>query len=97
MYRIIGDSVFGFERNIYNFVLLVQNIDTIEQQRVKAICFANKKYQKTTLKDKVLFINPCIEQNFCPSLWRLVDRLYTVIHKTPKTRTKVLPYATVGE
>ena len=27
----------------------------------------------------------------------LVDRLYTVIHKRQKTRTKVLPSATVGE
>ena len=35
-------------------------------------------------------------QNFCPSLFHLVDRLYTVIHKMRKTRTKVLPSATVG-
>ena len=46
---------------------------------------------------KVLFTNRCRRQNFRPSLLRLVDRLYTVIHKTQKTRTKVLPSATVGE
>ena len=34
---------------------------------------------------------------FCPSLLRLVDRLYRVIHKTQNTRTKVLPSATVCE
>ena len=33
----------------------------------------------------------------CPSLLRLVDRLYTVIYKTQKTRTTILPSATVGE
>ena len=36
-------------------------------------------------------------QNFRPSFLLLVDRLYTVIYKTQKTRTKVLPSATVGE
>ena len=46
---------------------------------------------------KVLFNSRCKRQNFRPSLLRLVDRLYTVIHKTQKTRTKVLPFATTGE
>ena len=46
---------------------------------------------------KILFTDHCRWQNFCPSLLRLVDRLYTVIHKTQKTRTKVLPSATTGE
>ena len=38
----------------------------------------------------------CRWQNFHPSLLRLVDGLYTVIKKTQKTRTKVLPSAMVG-
>ena len=47
---------------------------------------------------KVLFTDRCRTQNFRPSLLLLVDRLYTVvIQKTQKTRTKVLPSATVGE
>ena len=36
-------------------------------------------------------------QNFGPSLLRLVNRLYTVIHKMQKTRTKVFLSATVSE
>ena len=39
---------------------------------------------------KALFTDRCRWQNFRPSLLRLVDRLYIVIHKTQKTRTKVL-------
>ena len=35
--------------------------------------------------------------NFCSSLLRHVDRLYTIIHETKKTGTKVLPTATIGE
>ena len=31
---------------------------------------------------KVLFTDRCRRQNFCPSFLILVDRLYTVIHKT---------------
>ena len=46
---------------------------------------------------KELFIDHCRWQNFLPSLLHLVDRLYTVIHKTQKTRTKVLPSAMVGK
>ena len=45
------------------------------------------------VETKVLFTDRCIQQNFCPSLLRLVDRLYTVIYKTQKTRTEVLPSA----
>ena len=41
---------------------------------------------------KILFTDHCRWQNFCPSLLRLVDRLYTVIN-----RTKVLPSAPVRE
>ena len=46
---------------------------------------------------KVLFTSRCRRQNFCPSLLRLVDGLYIVIHKMQKTRTKVLPSAMTGE
>ena len=46
---------------------------------------------------KLQFTDCCKRQNFCPSLLHFVDRLYTVIHKTQKTRTKVLQSATVGE
>ena len=46
---------------------------------------------------KVLFTHRCRWQNFQPSLLRLIDRLYTVIHKVQKTRMKVLPSGTVGE
>ena len=46
---------------------------------------------------KVLFTSRCRLQNICPSLLRLVDGPYTVIHKTQKTRMKVLPSATTGE
>ena len=46
---------------------------------------------------KVLFTSHCTRKNFRPSLLRLVHRLYTVIHKTQKTRMKVLPFATTGE
>ena len=46
---------------------------------------------------KVIFTDHCRSQNFFPSLLCLVDRLDTVIHKTQKTRTKVLPSAMVGE
>ena len=53
--------------------------------------------QFQTLATKVLFTDHCRRQNFCPSLLQLVDRLYTVIHKMQKTRTKVLPSATVSE
>ena len=45
---------------------------------------------------KVLFTDRRM-QNFHPSLLRLVDRLYTVIHKTQKTRTTILPSAMVSE
>ena len=45
---------------------------------------------------KVLFTNHCRRQNFCPIILHLVDRLYTVIHKTKNTRTKVLLSATTG-
>ena len=44
-----------------------------------------------------VFTDSCRRQNFCPSLLRLVDRLYTVIQRTQKTRMKVLPSAMVGE
>ena len=43
------------------------------------------------------FTDCCRWQNFRPSLLRILDRLYIVIHKTQKTRTKILPFATVGE
>ena len=46
-------------------------------------------------QSKVLFTRHCRRQNFHPSLLHLVDRLYTLIHKTQKTRTKILPYATI--
>jgi hypothetical protein len=39
---------------------------------------------------KVLFTDRCRRQNFRPSLLHIVDRLYTVIYKTQKTRTRVL-------
>ena len=45
---------------------------------------------------KVLFTDLCRWQDFCPSLLHLVDRLYTVINKMQKTRTKVLPSVTVS-
>ena len=45
---------------------------------------------------KVLFTDHCRLQNFRPSLLRLIEILYTVIHKRQKNRTKVLPYAVVG-
>ena len=44
-----------------------------------------------------IFTDSCRKQNFYPSLLHLVDRLYTVIHKTQKTRTNVFPSAWVGE
>ena len=43
------------------------------------------KYKKRWTK--VLFTDHCRWQNFRPSLLRLVDRLYIVIHKTQKTST----------
>ena len=46
---------------------------------------------------KVLLTHRCRWQNFQPSLLRLIDRLYTVIHKMQKTRTKVLPSAMISE
>ena len=38
---------------------------------------------------KVLFTDHCRWQNFGPSLLRLVDRLYKLIHKMQKTRKKL--------
>ena len=46
---------------------------------------------------KVQFTDRCRRQNFHPSLLCLVYRLYKVIHKTQKTRMKVLPSAMVSE
>ena len=46
---------------------------------------------------KVLFTDRCRWQNFCPSLLRLVNNCVEFIYKTQKTRTKVLPSATVIE
>ena len=46
---------------------------------------------------KVLFTNHCRSQNFRPSLLRLVNNCVESTYKTQKTRTKVLPSATVGE
>ena len=61
------------------------------------IVFLNEKnFQKNqdNFGYKVLFTDRCRWQNFRPSLLLPVDRLYTVIHKTQKTRTKVLSSAT---
>ena len=53
---------------------------------------------KQTTGAEVLFSNCCRWQNFGSNLLRVVDSVYTVIHKTKtKTRTKVLPSAIVGE
>ena len=51
---------------------------------------------QTNMLTTVPFTNRCRWQNFRPRLLRLVDGLYTVIKKTQKTRTKVLPSAMVG-
>ena len=46
---------------------------------------------------KVLFTDCYTWQNFRLRLWRLINRLYTVIHKMKKSKTKVLPCVTVSE
>ena len=55
-------------------------------------------FSPKTVLTKVLFFDGFTWQNFRLSLLRLVDRLfYTVIHKTQKTKVKVLSCETVGE
>ena len=49
------------------------------------------------LGTKVLFTNRLRWQKFCPSLLHLMNNCVESICKTQKTRTKVLPSATVGE
>ena len=61
----------------------------------KAAAINNLVFHMTSVK--VLFTDCCRRQNFRPHLLCLVDRLYTVIHKTQQTRTKVLPSVTVDE
>ena len=46
---------------------------------------------------KVLFTDRCRWQNFHPSLLHLVNNCVESIYKPQKTRTNVLPYATVDE
>ena len=46
---------------------------------------------------KAPFTDRCRWQNFRPSLLRLVNNCVESIYKMQKTRTKVLPSATVGE
>ena len=46
---------------------------------------------------ELLTIHRLLQVAKLSTLVRLLDRLYTVNHKTQKTRTKVLPSATVGE
>ena len=48
---------------------------------------------------RLKYYSPTVEdgKTFVLVFLRLVDRLYTVIHKTQKTRAKVLPSAMVGE
>ena len=48
--------------------------------------------KKSYYFSKVLFTDRFRRLNFRLSLLRLVDKLYTVIHKTQKTRTKVLQF-----
>ena len=55
------------------------------------------KFCLEVLKAKVLFTDCCRWQNFRPSLLRLVNNCVESIYKMQKTRTKVLPSATVGE
>ena len=59
------------------------------------ICFCKDFLQEVAAK--VLFTNRCRWQNFSPSLLRLVNNCVEFIYKAQKTRTKVLPSATVGE
>ena len=61
---------------------------------------AKIRYLLLFRESQLKYYSPTIAdgKNFHPySLLLLVDRLYTVIHKTQKPRTKVLPFATVGE
>ena len=44
------------------------------------------------LLSKVLFTAGLTGQNFCPSLLCLIDRLYTVIHTTQKTKEERFTY-----
>ena len=53
-----------------------------------------EKFESDESVSKVLFTNRFRWQNFCPNLLGLED---TVIQKTQKTRTKVLPSASAGE
>ena len=46
---------------------------------------------------EMLFTHRYTWQNFRLSLLHLVNRLYAVIHRTQKTKTKVLPCVTMGE
>ena len=46
---------------------------------------------------KVLFTHRCRRQNVCPSFLLHVDSCVESIYIKEKTRTKVLPSATVGE
>ena len=65
--------------------------------RNKIVQFISKRKTNSAVTIKVLFNDRRRRQNFCSGLLRLVDTLYTVIHKIQKTRIKVLPSATVGE
>ena len=60
-------------------------------QSISSVAFVLFKPATFSQLIKVLFTDCCRWQNFCPSFLCLVDRLYTVIRKTQKTRTKDLP------
>ena len=57
---------------------------------IQKVC--TKSYKSTSVKrtfTKLLSTDCCRWQNFRPSLLRLVDRLYTVIHKKQKSKAKI--------
>ena len=84
-------------------LLLEEQQVTWKRRNCGQICLKlskNMRYTQflhKTVATKELFTDRCRWQNFHPSLLRLVDTLYIVIHKTQKTRTKVLTSAMVGE
>ena len=53
-------------------------------------CLSQDMLINGTYFNKVLFTDRCRRRTCCPSLLHLADRLYTVIHKTQKTKMKVL-------
>ena len=84
---------------MFKFCFLHEMFETLEYALISGNGLANctKHTQVSSFFSKVLFTNSCRWQNFRPSLLRLEYRLYTVIHKTQQTRTKVFPSVTVSE